>query len=241
MKKIHEHFGVKRTPQSRPVPGRPGMVENAAGGYVFELDGWGRLDRFLVLGTEGGTYYVAERELTVDAAVNVVSCIKEDGERAVARVVAVSEDGKAAKNDYALFALALATTFGDGAGRRAAYAALPRVARTGTHLFTFLDYAESMRGWGRGLRRAVGRWYTEKAPRDLAHQVAKYRRRRGFSHRDALRLAHPSPPPRSTAASSGSSRKGASTTPPAVRRRATSGASPSSRRWRKTPRPRRGS
>ncbi len=194
MKKIHYHFGVKQTPQWQPIPGRPDMVENAAGGYVFELDRWGMLDRFLVLGTEGGTYYVNERELTVDAAENVVACIKEDGGRTVERIVRVSEGGKAAKNDYALFALSLATTFGDEATRKAAYAALPRVARTGTHLFIFLNYVESMRGWSRGLRSAVGLWYTEKAPKDLAYQVTKYRQRYGFSHRDALRLAHPEPP-----------------------------------------------
>ena len=194
MKKIHKHYGVKQTPQSQPIPGRSDMVENAAGGYAFELDKWGRLDRFLVLGTEGGTYYVTERELTVDAAENVVACIKEDGGRAVERIVEVSEGGKAAKNDYALFALALATTFGEEATRKAAYAALPRVARTGTHLFVFLNYVESMRGWSRGLRGAVGRWYTEREPKDLAYQVTKYRQRYGFSHRDALRLAHPEPP-----------------------------------------------
>ncbi len=194
MKKIHEHFGVKRTPQSRPVPGRQDMAKNAAGGYAFELDGWDTLDRFLVLGTEGGTHYVTERELTVDAAGNAVSCIKQDGERAVERIVEVSEGGRAAKNDYALFALALATTFGEEATRKAAYAALPRVARTGAHLFVFLNYVESMRGWSRGLRRAVGRWYAEKRPKDLAYQVTKYRRRYGFSHRDALRLSHPHPP-----------------------------------------------
>lgn len=194
MRELHKHFGPKRTPQDRPIPGRRDMRENAAGGYVFSLDPWAKLDRFLVLGTEGGTFYVSERDLTVDACEGVVSCLKEDGPRAVAKIVEVSDGGKAAKNDYALFALALATAVGDGPTRDAAYGALPRVARTGTHLFMFLNYAEGLRGWSRGLRRAVSRWYGEKRPHDLAYQLTKYRQRYGFSHRDALRLAHPKPP-----------------------------------------------
>ena len=44
------------------------------------------------------------------------------------------------------------------------------------------------------MRSAVGRWYTGKTPRDLAYQVTKYQARDGWSHRDALRLAHPKAP-----------------------------------------------
>ena len=43
-----------------------------------------------------------------------------------------------------------------------ALAALPQVARTGTHLFLFAEYVEQFRGWGRGLRRAVASWYVDK-------------------------------------------------------------------------------
>ena len=54
---------VKKTPQSKPIPGRE-MVKNAAGGFVFKADSWTRMERFLILGSEGNTYYVGERELT---------------------------------------------------------------------------------------------------------------------------------------------------------------------------------
>jgi 60 kDa SS-A/Ro ribonucleoprotein len=66
-----------------------------------------------------------------------------------------------------------------------------RIARTGTHLFLFARYVEQFRGWGRGLRTAVGRWYTDKGIDELAYQVVKYRQREGWSHRDLLRLSHP--------------------------------------------------
>jgi 60 kDa SS-A/Ro ribonucleoprotein len=74
--------------------------------------------------------------------------------------------------------------------RRFALLNLDKVARTGTHLFHFAEYVESFRGWGRGLRNAISRWYTTKKATELAYQLVKYRRRDGWSHRDLLRLSH---------------------------------------------------
>ncbi|HEV2149439.1 MAG TPA: TROVE domain-containing protein [Longimicrobiaceae bacterium] len=181
-----------RTPQSEPIPGTA-QVPNSAGGFAWAVDRWTRLDRFLVLGSEGGTFYVGERELTVQNAASVAECIAEDGVRVVRRVVEMSASGRAPKNDPALFVLAMAAGLGDETTRRAALEALPRVARTGTHLFHWLRYVQAFRGWGRGVRRAVGAWYTAKPARELAYQLLKYPSRNGWSHRDALRLAHPRP------------------------------------------------
>jgi 60 kDa SS-A/Ro ribonucleoprotein len=191
-----KHFATRvraiLTPQSAPIPGS-GQVPNSAGGYAWAVTPWDRLDRFLVLGSEGGTYYVGERALTLESAQSVAACIAEDGPRVVARAVEMSESGRAPKNDPALFVLAIAAGLGDEATRAAALAALPRVARTGTHLFHFLQFVGGFRGWGRGVRRAVAGWYTQKPARELAYQLLKYPSRDGWSHRDALRLAHPKP------------------------------------------------
>jgi 60 kDa SS-A/Ro ribonucleoprotein len=108
----------------------------------------------------------------------------------VRRIVDISEAGRAPKNDPAIFALALAAARGDEATRTAAFAALMRVCRTGTHLLHFARYVEGFRGWGRGLRRAVSAWYAQPAER-LAYQAVKYRQRDGWAQRDLLRLAHP--------------------------------------------------
>jgi 60 kDa SS-A/Ro ribonucleoprotein len=188
--KLVKHVSPKVTPQSAPVLGKP-TVPNSAGGYAFAVDDWTRLDRFLVLGSEGGSYYATERELTVENAAAVVACAKADAAEAVRRVVAVSDGGRAAKNDYAVFALALVAANADAAGKKAAYAAVPAVCRTGTHLFQFAAASDALRGWGRGLRQAVADWYGNKPVRDLAYQVTKYQQRDGWSHRDLLRLAHP--------------------------------------------------
>ena len=65
------------------------------------------------------------------------------------------------------------------------------MARTGSHLQMFIDYVGSMRGWGRGLRRTVGRWYTDKDIKNAVYQAVKYRQRYNWTHRDLLRKAHP--------------------------------------------------
>lgn len=180
------------TPQDEMILG-PTQTPKSAGGDTWAVDDWMRLDRFFVLGSEGGSYYASERTLTAENASAVLRCITGDGARVVRRIVAVSEAGRAPKNDPAIFALALVAARGDLAARRAAFEALPRVCRIGTHLFSFARYVEQYRGWGRGLRAAIGVWYTGMPSRDLALQAISYRAQGGWSHRDLLRLAHPKP------------------------------------------------
>jgi 60 kDa SS-A/Ro ribonucleoprotein len=192
--KYNALFKQKRTqtPQSAPIPGT-NQVRNSSGGYSFAVDEWKRLQRFLVLGTEGGSYYASEATLTLENANSVIECIRKDGQRVVRETVAISDEGRAPKNDPAIFVLALAAAKGDEATRRAALDAMPKVCRTGTHLFQFAEYVQTFRGWGRGLRRGVAAWYTALEPRSLAYQTVKYRQRDGWTHTDLLRLAHPKP------------------------------------------------
>lgn len=178
------------TPQSEPLP-RSAQEPNSAGGYAWRVDDWARMHRFLILGSEGGTFYIRERPLTRENAEALERCIAEDGPRAVREIVAVSREGRAPKNDPAVFALAMAAGLGDEATRRGALDALGEVCRTGTHLFQFAQFVEAFRGWGRALRRAVGRWYADRELDSLAYQAVKYRQREGMTHRDLLRLAHP--------------------------------------------------
>jgi 60 kDa SS-A/Ro ribonucleoprotein len=190
MFKFTRFFATKATPQREPIPGSA-QVPNTAGGFTWRIDDWARLDRFLILGSEGGTYYIAERTLTIENAEAVRRCITADGVRVVDRIVAISDAGRAPRNDPAIFALAMAAKLGDERTRRAAYAALPKVCRIGTHLMHFADYAQGFGGWGRGMRKAVGAWFNAKPAADLAFQLAKYQSRDGWSNRDLLRLAHP--------------------------------------------------
>jgi 60 kDa SS-A/Ro ribonucleoprotein len=186
---ILRSFTLRKTPQSRPADRR--QVPNSAGGFTFEVSDEQRLRRFLVLGTDGGTYYTSAPTLTLEAAQFVVQLAEFDPQLLVDTIVDVSLRGAAPRQQPALFALALAASVADEAGRARALTALPQVARTGTHLFLFATYVEQFRGWGRGLRRGVAQWYLDRGVDELAVQVVKYRQREGWSHRDLLRLAHP--------------------------------------------------
>lgn len=182
------------TPQSQPIPGREAeMAPNNAGGFTFTLDMWGVLDRFIMIGSEGGNYYVGEKDVTKQSFDNTLKCIAADGPRAVARAVEYSVAGRAPKNDPALVVLALAAAKGDSLTQAAAYEALPKVARTGTHLFTFVGVLNALGKWNAAAKRGLAKWYTERKIERLAVQVLKYQSRNGWSHRDVLRLAHVKP------------------------------------------------
>jgi 60 kDa SS-A/Ro ribonucleoprotein len=199
MTRYAAHVNERETPQH--VKARPEQVQNSAGGYVFAVDKWARLDRFLVLGADGPTYYVGERELTIENAKIVSECLAEDGLRVVARIVEISDAGRAPKNDPAIFALAMAAGSGcphapDSAlrTRKAALEALPKVCRIGTHLFHFANDVENFRGWGPALRKAVAAWYTSRDADRVAHDLVKYQSRDGWGHRDLIKLSHPKAP-----------------------------------------------
>jgi 60 kDa SS-A/Ro ribonucleoprotein len=182
------------TQQTAPIPGREAdMTANSAGGFVFPVDDFARLRRFLILGSEGGSFYIREQPLTRENAEAVIRCLAHDGPRAVQIITEISEQGRAPKQGPTLYALALACTpsYADERTRAAAFAALPRVVRTGTHLFTFCSFVDDLRGWGQGLKRAIARWYSAKDDDALAYQLVKYRQREGWTHRDVLRSAHP--------------------------------------------------
>jgi 60 kDa SS-A/Ro ribonucleoprotein len=171
----------------------PGQVANSAGGFTFAVDDWARLDRFLILGSEGGSYYASEKKLTKENATVITRLIAADGTRLVKQIVAISDSGRAPKNDPAILALAMCAKTGTEETRAAAYAALPKVCRTGTHLYHFVEFATAMGGWGRGMKRAVGNWFNDRTADDASYQLIKYQSRDGWSARDLLRLSHPTP------------------------------------------------
>lgn len=180
------------TPQSEALPNK-NQVKNSAGGFVFAVDNWTRLQRFLILGTQGGSYYASERDLTKENVDGLKAALAEDGVRFVNTIVEVSDGGRAPKNDPALFALAMAAADKRQDVSALALSKLSSVARIPTHLFHFVDYVQKMRGWGRALRNGVADWYLTKPADKLAYQLAKYQSRDGWAHRDLLRLSHAHP------------------------------------------------
>lgn len=179
------------TPQSAPLPGKEAqMQKNDAGGFVFKLDQWKSFERFLILGSEGGTYYVNEKKHTQRAIGIIDACIQADPVRAAEMVADVSVNGRAMKNDPAEFALAQMIKSGDEARRRA-YGIFSMVLRTGRTLLEFNILLEQLGvKWGAARRRAFSNWYDSKTPDNLAYHVLKYPSASEWTHRDILRLCH---------------------------------------------------
>jgi len=188
MSKYAQHTSRRNTPQTVQADER--QVKNSAGGFSFQADKWDRLDRFLVLGAEGGTYYIKEQKLTRDNVKVIDECAAEDHEKLVSIITAMSVSGLAPKIAPITFSLAYLSGHKDKEVRKCALAAIPKVCRTGTQLFAFLADVEEFRGWGRTLRDAVAAWYLQKDARALAYQVTKYQQREGETHADALRRSH---------------------------------------------------
>lgn len=182
---------------------REDQVKNSAGGYAWEATPWQRLNRFLTIGTIAGSYYVPVEDgkpnkLTLENAQLIADLIHIDGKKVVDVVVELSDGGRIPNNDPALFVMALCAASQNEETRKYALENLSKVARIGTHLFTFIHYADSLRGWGRGMHRAIRNWYNGMDAKQLAIQVCKYQSRRvegqkPWSHRDLLRKVHAEP------------------------------------------------
>lgn len=186
---------ITNVPQSEALT--EGQVPNNAGGFVFALDKWARLDRFLILGSDANTYYQSARALTRENAKVVTECFREDAHRTAGRIGEISVSGRAPKNDPAIFALALGATMGkedNGSEtliRQAALGQIRVVCRTATHLFQFVDTARKLgKGFGRAMKRAIAGWYTTHDLNSLAYQAVKYRSRENYTHARLLNLSH---------------------------------------------------
>jgi len=79
----------------------------------------------------------------------------------VNRIIEISDSGRAPKNDPASFALALVAAHGNTETKALASrtSAMSAVSDAPVPLRGVLN---ALRGWGRGLRNAVGRWYVSR-------------------------------------------------------------------------------
>lgn len=177
------------------------QVMNNAGGYGWAVDDVKRFQRFLCLGVEGGTYYAKEKELALDNVKCILRIIEgNDWQQALDQLVKCSIEGRAAKQNPTLFALAVfCRQTKNKELKAAAYKVLGDVCRIPTHLFQFLEFSQKVsedgKGWGRAHRKSVANWYLKQAkdPLKLAMHITKYRNRCGWTHMDALRMCHPKP------------------------------------------------
>ncbi|KNE71960.1 hypothetical protein AMAG_16383 [Allomyces macrogynus ATCC 38327] len=129
-------------PQSRPLS--DDQVLNKAGGYVFEVTPMTHLKRFIILGSDSCVFYASPKELTLDAAKSIVKLLDDGhGLEMVQLLYDYSISGRAAKQDYLIFALAICAKFGNDEVKAAVYAKLPEMCRIPTALFMFCEYVKS--------------------------------------------------------------------------------------------------
>lgn len=176
---------------------RPGSSKDGCGWQVTDES---RLRRFLCFGSEGGTYSVREQKLSLEKAEALVRLI-EDGRgcEVIQDIKLFSQEGRTARPEPVLFALAVCSQCSDAGTKQAAFKAVSEVCRVPSHLFTFIQFKKDLREsmkcgmWGRALRKAVADWYNEKGGMALALAVTKYKQRNGWAHKDLLRLSHLKP------------------------------------------------
>ena len=180
------------TPATQTERDDPRQVKNAAGGYVFQVNDRSRLERFLILGTDGGTYYVSEKDLTKQNLTAIDDIIVRDPEMAMGVIRDVSTTGRAYQNTAAIYAAARVICSCGEALKPQARQLVNAVCRTSTHVFEFCGFIDNMGGWGPAKRNALRAWYESKKPESLKYQAVKYRGGRyGWTHRDVLRTVHP--------------------------------------------------
>lgn len=187
MAKALRNYANRTVPQSEAISSN--QVKNNAGGFTFEVSDKSRLERFLILGTDGGTYYVSESDLTKQNVDFLVELIKKDENLVLRTTVEVSKTGRAYRNDAAIFVLAL--LLAEGNNKEATVLAVSDVVRTGTHVYALADFITSLGGWGRAKRAAIANWFTSKTSDELAYQAVKYRQRNGWTMKDLMAKSHP--------------------------------------------------
>lgn len=154
----------------------------------YTIDKWARLRRFLILGTEGGTFYASEKDHTLDNVAVVKECIAADPARTVQMAVEVSQNGLAKSNEPAIYVMAMTSMYSVSLDY------MPQVCRTSTHLFIYMEMIKRLkpRGFGNALKRAIANWYASKDDEQVAYQLIKYRQRNGWTHRDVMMHGRPS-------------------------------------------------
>uniref|UniRef100_A0A8R1DP58 TROVE domain-containing protein n=2 Tax=Caenorhabditis japonica TaxID=281687 RepID=A0A8R1DP58_CAEJA len=143
---------------------KEGQVQNAAGGYVFPVSDETQVRRFLIIGSEKGSYYQTAEKMTMDNAQNIVKIIEKGNGHMVLRELAlINSENRNPKMSSMLFTLAICARISSHDVMKksecplvdsysqylrelhaAALSLIPDVCRIPTHLFEFIDYCQTI-------------------------------------------------------------------------------------------------
>jgi 60 kDa SS-A/Ro ribonucleoprotein len=171
----------------------PRQIQNDSAGFVFQADALTRLERFLILGAEGSTYYVSHQEHALRNVQTVNQALAHNPMATIDLALDVSVKGRAMKQDAALYVIAEALKHPTVDVRKHAAAAALKMARTGSTLLSLIAYIGKERGTGKIVRGLINEWYNTRTAQEVAFQVVKYANRATWTHGDVIRRGHPKP------------------------------------------------
>jgi len=187
---------TKKNVHKQTEQAREDQILNSAGGFSFEVSPWDKLNRFLILGSEKGSYYVSEKEQTIHNYDNIKNLLPIDYKKVIDTIIDISQNGRAPKNNNAVFALAVCSVFGSKEAKEMANKAMPLVCRFSTDLFSWVNTVNELKEGkkSKGLQRSIGRWYNSKDASFVAYQICKYPGRtvdnKRWTHADLLKIAY---------------------------------------------------
>ncbi|KAF1751017.1 hypothetical protein GCK72_017569 [Caenorhabditis remanei] len=143
---------------------KEGQVVNNAGGYVFPVSDETQVRRFLILGSDKGTYHQSSEKITMDNAQRIIKIIEEgNGHMVLKELALINADNRNPKMSAMIFTLALCARIATHDTTKknecpmlhtyseyihqlhsAAFRLLPDVCRTPTHLFEFVGYCQDI-------------------------------------------------------------------------------------------------
>jgi 60 kDa SS-A/Ro ribonucleoprotein len=182
------------TPATQPIPGKEEkMVPNQGGGFSFS-NNHALLERYLILGITGPTYYATEQKVSSDAEkiIEKYLAYPKDAFMLIDMAVHVSDGGLGMSNDPCLSVLAMASCSKNPHIVKYAMNAMDKIVRTGTDLLHIASFIDSRRSFGRAIRTGFANWIYSRGDK-LGFQMAKYQQRDGWSWKDVLRVAHIKP------------------------------------------------
>jgi 60 kDa SS-A/Ro ribonucleoprotein len=199
----------------------PDQVPNNAGGFVWQISDQEQVLRYLIIGSEGGNYYQTPQQVSSQCASCVLRMTRTPAnfKWLVDTIREVSMDGRAAKQESTLLALATAIVFArTPAEKSQALAIVNDCVRILTHMYMLIGYIKIFSkaghpnlasasasasaapasavvgsGIGRGIRRVFGEYFYSRTGIEVANLVTKYQNREGWTIKDVLTLIHIDP------------------------------------------------
>ena len=196
MPNVYQRRATSGVPQSEPIPGQEHLMkQNNAGGFSYTIDSFKALERFLVLGVEGGTYYVDEDQLLSRNLSCVDICVKENPVHTANLCVEISKANRAISQSPIVVTAAHVLNSGSEAAKKIIIENLHEIARIPTHFFLLVRYLIRLRNGSKSgiVKHAIRTYYGTLPDDKLIYHVLKYRSRGNITHRDLLRIAHPVP------------------------------------------------